>query len=600
MRVVSKTYGLVVNRSLPAVKRWYGASPPVLRRQALKAAYGLRRRLGRLVAVLLGMGVSALLARVVWPEAIPDRIVFGLVAAWGSVVLALVWPRTGPLLLAVWASGVLAWGILFAAPARVATTLLGGAFLAIVWRRLEFGIIAVMLLAASIMYPGAIPKPFTVGGQGLGITEMLVFFMLVVVLVRCAADRKFEFFKSPITMPLLLLFGAILLSIVVSYAAHLQNPRGPWRFPHVYNQARPLFHYLLFFVVAFGIQTERQLNLILRVLIWTAVVVSFLMMVQYFLGTSGPSVFIGRAGALTVTHAVSPEEQGVARSLPPGLPLMVIFFFLTLTNAAYRGLRSGAVSAVAAAILGMGLIFSFTRNLWVLTLVGILVVWAASARPVKRRLSLLVLGTLAVAILGSVSVATLAPGAAGRRFSKALSERFFSTFQAKTFRSSSLQDRFRENRYAINQIKEHPVFGIGVGTPVQYKAGADPWKGTTVITPIYWIHNSYLELWMVYGLLGFVSFTWLAVAFLVRGFLLFRRAREPAARCLGIACTAQFVTFLGSSTVSMTILHQVPDMVAAALVWGIVEASWRLNEQAQAERKENERHSHLNAVAVGA
>ncbi len=348
----------MLGRCLPAVGTWYYSGPPAVRRQV-----------GRVLSLL-----QRILAKIL------------------------------PLALTIGASVALAWGILNVSPQRVVAAILGSILLAIFARRLELGIIAVLTVAASIVYSSIVPKPITIGGQGPQVTELLIFFLLLVVFVRSCVERNFEFLKSRFTLPLLLLCMAVLLSMCVSHQMHMVRQEGSWPFHHIYNTARPTFHYLFFFPVAFGIQTERQLKLILRFMIWMAVVVSLLMVVQYFLGPRGKSVFIGTEYTPSFAMPFSWEETEVARSLPPGLSVILLLFLVTLLRAAYQGIRAGIVSAAAAATMGIGLIFSFTRNYWVSTLLALGIVWLAAGAVLKRRLLGAMLTIAIIAVVGSVSI----------------------------------------------------------------------------------------------------------------------------------------------------------------------------------------------------
>ena len=487
---------------------------------------------------------------------------------------------------AAWAGcAVLAWGILQASPQQVVAPVLGLFVLAVIARRLELGIVALMITTASFINPSAIPRPITAGGMGPNVAELLIVFMLIAVFLQFSTRRKFELFKSPLTLPLLLLCAAVLISMLVSYVNYLGDPRGIWPFERVYNSVRQMFLYLLFFPIAFGIRTERQLNLTLRLLIWVAAMVAIMMVIQYFLGTD-KSLFIGTRFTPGYTTALSPEEEKVARSLPPGIALMLAFFLVPLAQAAYRGLRAGIVPATAASVVGAGLIFTFARNYWISMFVGVFVIWLLANRTVKSRLAMVAVVVAVFSVVGSLSLAKLAPGTAGERFSRALSERFVSLIHRPTYTvGESFQSRLRENRSAIQQIKRSPVFGIGADAPRQYGEWTRPGLWTKVIYPVYFIHNSYLELWMVYGLLGILSFIWMSIAFLLRAFVLSRRARDPTWRILAISFFAGYVAFLIRAAVTMNATHEMHNIAVAALMWGIVEAIWRLNEQAQADAK---------------
>ena len=486
-------------------------------------------------------------------------------------------------------SAVLGLAIITAIPLKIMVAVLGVIFCVLVMWRLEIGIIAVMVLTASIIHPDVVPRPVTLGGLGPRATELLIFLMLVIVFIKSCVIRRLDYFKSPITPPLLFLCMAVLISMIVSYRSNIGYGRWYWSFHEVYNSVRSMFLYLLFFPVAFGIQTPRQLNFVVRAMIWIAVIVGLLMIAQQFVGSSGKALFIG--GKETGSYVLSlsadlPEEVagGIVRFAAPGLALILVLLLVTMTHVAYTGFRKSVVYAIAAIIMGSGLILSFTRHFWISTSFSVVIISVLVTPQVRRRLLAFALSAVVVAVIGTVLLGSLAPGASGKKFTTALATRFKSILSpGETFRTQSLQTRFGENKLAIQEIKQHPIFGIGAGNPIKFETYTRPQKYTQYIYPVFWMHNSYLELWMVYGLLGFISFIWISVVFLVRSFLIFKRARDPAWQSLAIALFAWYIGFLERCLTQMHIVHDDHYIVTVALMWGVIEAMWRMHNYSQKE-----------------
>ena len=494
---------------------------------------------------------------------------------------------------------LLAWGITTASPLKVVAAVLGGLFCALVAWRLEFGVIAVVVLVVSFIHTSAIPKPATLGGMGPNAAELLVLFMLVVVFLRCMSRREEQPFKSTITVPLLLLFLAIVVSMSVSYRQLLAGQGYLLRLGQIYNTARPMFYYLLFFVVVWGIRSEKSLKVILNASIVATVVVSALMLVQYHVGY-GQKLFVGTAWLTPRVEALTGQERDVTRSLPPGMALMLVLFPATLLlSCVVRGARARLFYCASSVAIGMGLIFTFTRNYWVSMLLALGVMWFLSVRGTRSRLGVFVVTALAMVIIGSVSASKFGPGVSGEKFTSVLSKRFTSTFERSTLRSESMRNRFDENMYAISQIRQHPILGIGVGNPAHYKQWIRPGTWTRVIYPVDAIHNSYLELWMVYGLLGIVSFLWLSIAFLARAFTFFRQSQDPFWRSVALAFFAGYIAFLVRATITMSVLHETYNIVAVSLMWGMVEVLWRLHLQEQGQAVEIAVTSPVGTATVG-
>lgn len=452
-------------------------------------------------------------------------------------------------------------------------------FVALVYRRLEIGIIALVVMVASIMHDVIIPKVVAFGGVGLQANEALLLFMLVIVFARLISKKESARTFTPMSVAVLLFFLMVAIAVGEAFRASHVNQDGPLSFKLAYNHARPLLGYSLFFVAAYGIRTKEQLRVLLRALLWICVIVSILMVAQYFLGPSGKSLFLGSNTYDQMVKSTA-EDESVARSLPPGLAPLLIFFIFALTHTAFTWNRKSAVLGLAATILGIGLVFSFTRHFWAVTFLALVIVWCVSNSKVKLRLSFIaVTATLAI-ILFSLTLGALGSGQSGQRFSKALETRFQSMFKRETTAESSLQNRLAENRGAWSAITRSHMMGIGLGRPIFYRQSLPrPGSWTHYFRPVFTLHNSWLELWATYGILGVLIFVGLSVLFLIRCFTLFRRTDNPEWRSLSIAFFAGYIAFLLKSSMGMTILHQQQDMVTVALMWGIIEVLWRLDAE---------------------
>ncbi|GEM_PF-6844666 len=475
--------------------------------------------------------------------------------------------------------GALAAAIVRMPPIAAVAPIAGAAIIAVLAKRLEFGIVAVVILAASILHHEAIPQPIKIGGFGPNTTELLILSMLVIIFLRSCRDGKFLLFKSPITLPLILIFISVMVSMVESYRLFKTGiDQDLFYYGQIYNNARPMFYYTFFFVVAFGIHTERQLRWVIRAIVWVGVGVSIVVALQYYLGPHGITLFIGRS----YTHSFSPDEQEIARSLPPGLAPICVFFLVSVAYAGYQRFRAGLVSTLTAAILGVGLLFSFYRSFWVTSLLGILIIWLASNGVAKRRLVVLGAGAILLTIIGGLAIDNISSSreSSARSVSSIVTERFMSVFESDTYATDqSYRNRVRENRMAIEKIKENPIFGIGSGTPRQYLSWTRPGTYTQVFYPVPYIHNSYIEMFMVYGLIGIVGFLWISIFFLIRCFRLFCVLKSDSWKAVTIGIFAAYVGYLIRSWTQPHIVHDVFYIITTALVWGIIEVISRLHGQ---------------------
>ncbi len=452
-------------------------------------------------------------------------------------------------------------------------------------RRLEYGVLAMLVLISSVFHDSVVPKPLPIQGMGFGLAELLLIFMLAIVYVRNAGERRLDWFRSPMFVPMGLLFLAVVLSVIVSIDHNARQPSWYWTFKGVYNSARPVFMYLLFFVVAFGLRSEKQLRTIIIGATVISAVVALLMGLQYFLGTH-VKIFFGTPYLGPRVESLSSDEIAITRSLPPGLAMISAFFPIALTLACVGKRRSMVGYGIAAAILGLGVVFSFTRTVWISNMAAVAVIVLLAGGKIRRRL--LIVGAVAIplAIVGSVSIAGFSPKGGGADFAQALSSRFFSMFERKTASSASLTHRYGENRAAWKQITEHPITGIGVGHPVNNKRWVNPINHTQGFRLNFVIHNSYLQLWVTYGILGLIAYLWLALAVIFKGIKMSRKGRTAYHRAFGVSCAATVVGFLMRGLVTMCFVAEPYNIVTMAVVFGLLEAASRVDISAKGESLE--------------
>lgn len=537
----------------------------------------------KLFPTFIAAFVALLLAQLYFrPEEIPTGILVSLLGFFGLVAVMLIWPRITPAVVVLGSSIILASGIVNTPPAK----LVAGFFLiilfALIVSRLEVGVFFIVVIGTSIFHQSVIPKPFTVGNMGFGIIEVITVFMLITTMLYIGSRRELNKLKNPIAFWILLLFASIVLSITVAYVKHKDTPWDRWTFTDSYNAIRPMFLYLLFIAISAGIRSRKQLKNIIIIVLLVATIVSVLMPVQYFLGTK-VKIFFGTTELGPRVEELSEEDTGVTRSLPPGMSIISMFLPLAIYLACIAMTRKRNLLLFVASALIIGLLFSFTRSQWVAMFVSLIIIWLLSDRVIKKQLILATTVISLVSILAGLAIITIMPGEGGAKFKHALSTRFMSIFEKETVKSGSIQSRFEENEAAKIKLKEDPIFGIGAGNPLRYVTATNI-KGSFLV-PVFEMHNSYLEVWLVLGLLGLVSVIGLSITFLIRCYMLLKTAKDPLIQAIAIGSLSAYVGFLMKCTISMMIIHEPFSIISAALIFGITEAAWRLNME------ENQSHT---------
>jgi O-antigen ligase len=136
--------------------------------------------------------------------------------------------------------------------------------------------------------------------------------------------------------------------------------------------------------------------------------------------------------------------------------------------------------------------------------------------------------------------------------------------------------RLYEVQSAIGHIIDHPILGLGVGSeyrdvlPFEY---AQTEVRENPEDAVHYMHNTYLYLWMKYGLLGVLAAVWVVGHFLGRAWVLARHAGERAPLFVGIL--GAFAALAVSNLVSPSFLDSPAAPTLVGLMAGLVEVGYR-------------------------
>lgn len=277
------------------------------------------------------------------------------------------------------------------------------------------------------------------------------------------------------------------------------------------------------------------------------------------------------------------------------LALLGVLLF-AVHGAPYRGWARRWRWVLALAMAG-AIALSMTRSTW-LPLILLLIVLPALVAPtghvrhlVQRCAGATLVGVLALGLASSGLAGPWAQDAAAR---------FASAADSNVTQDDSYQQRLVEDRAAIQQITDHPVSGIGFprayGVYVPYN---EPTTKLTYYLPRYFIHNSYLGVWMWLGLAGVVTLVAFALLLLYVTWdvVLGPRTHDPripAAALGGIAVIAVISSFqtnlmyqpvytvLAACMALIDLSYQARGRLAPSL-WGLgtepaVRYAWRTDE----------------------
>jgi len=432
----------------------------------------------------------------------------------------------------------------------------------ILLRRPEIIVLTLVVLISSIVYEEALPKLSVVGGS-LHVTDIFLLALLALIPFRLLTDTKFKLAKTPIDIPLSLFYVSVIISAIISLLYYHLD------FHIVTGKIRSLSYYLAFFCVTNLVREKKQITFMIKGLFVIAVFVAVAMLLQAGLGDT-VQILPGRVEKA----ATFGETFEATRIIPPG-ELLVYTIFITTVSVlvTYKESRTLLASRYFLALLtlGCGILVTYTRSYWVATILSCGLLGIIVSTKMKLRLIYVV---AMVCIIGLCVVMFF--GYEEGKISKhvrAYSARFGSLFSGKKMlHSETLDWRYKENEYAIKSIKNHPLFGIGIGNNYRPELFGPKDK------LMWYVHNGFLFILVKTGLVGFLFFMWFYLGFIIRGLAGWKK--------MGTGLLGAVVVGFSLSGVGILIINVIKpafvewnNIVLFSVVIGLCEAMLRLNRR---------------------
>jgi hypothetical protein len=421
-------------------------------------------------------------------------------------------------------------------------------------------VLIIVALTSSIVFEESIPL-IPIGVGSLHVSDVLLLFMLGTLGYRHITEKNFTFAKSPLNTPLLLFITVSLVSATISVANFGAD------FNDVARQFRVINYYFLFFLITNLITEKDQIKLLIKGLLAIGAVVAAAMVVQAIIGES-VQLMPGRIESATTFGS----QFEALRILPPGQTLVFVTFIMSICMITFTRDRqilfSGSFYLVL--LLGAGVVLTYNRSYWVTAILGIMLLLLITATENKIRLAAL----LTVVLIFGGSTLALFGGTEGKIGAtiNAVTYRFTSIFAGKELRHSSpVDDRRIENEYAVEQIKKHPLLGIGLGNDYR------PQIYGPEDTLNNYVHNAYLWLLTDMGIVGFLFYCWFYFRFLIR-------AARNWQRITDIFLQSAVVGFLISGVAMLLMALYIPvfmewfSIVVIASMAGLTEVLIRNSE----------------------
>jgi putative inorganic carbon (hco3(-)) transporter len=406
------------------------------------------------------------------------------------------------------------------------------------------------------------PSPGGANGVTLGLTEVLLFALIIHTLINSVKDDpkyKLKLFPA-LSVPTLAI-------IVVSMVSLIAATDFRWAMFDILNFVKM---FLFFLFLANNIRDKQDVSLVVRVMFLGLAIQSIIIGLQshditlnlHRLGLGEPieilsfemdSSDIARPGG-TIGHC-----NHLARYLGLVLPMAIILSFTERS----KGMKYFA--SVAAAIGIVGLVYTLTRSSWMGLVLSVMVMLPLMMS--QRLINMRILGKLVLAVV----LATIILFAMGDM----IYDRIVSND------SGSAYTRWTTAKVAFKIIADHPFIGVGInnyGTKLK-----DYWISEDRFTRKAAVHNTYLLIASEIGLIGFGAYMWFLVAFYLRT----RKAIAGGSKyytSIAIGVMGGLAAFALTALSDKSYKESYPVLL---LFWGlaaVIEGIIRINEQEKAEQ----------------
>jgi len=472
------------------------------------------------------------------------------------VTLRLFDPRRALALLAALCLSVLT-GFAFAeSPVVVSGGLVSVLLFAVILRHPEVGALISLILVAIVPRDVLFERGLSLGEGNLKVTDLLLIATLACWLAARTVDP--ERYPLPSGWTTILILGFLLFAAVSLATA--QAIGTPQKLSLL--ELRPLLSYLLVFPLVSGARSWRHLRAGILLLLAAAMISAGISVVEYVRGVGSGATFAD--GALRVDSATLL------------MPLVAAVSALALlAYAPTRRLRLATL--FLAGVVLTGLFFTFSRGAWIALISGGLVI-IVLLRP---RLRVRVVGWLIPLIVVAAASVTIFNMLSPRQVANPLSaglERLTSAAQY----DDDVSGRYRLAEWgtAIEQIKKHPLTGIGLGSSITF---ANPMFSPTsnsygFIFSTFYIHNSYIWFALKIGLIGACLFFSLMTRVCSIALAGYRRANDPREQMVQLAALGSLFAVLVLSITGPHLSVDNATPAVAALIAG-VEIARRLGGQ---------------------
>ncbi len=388
--------------------------------------------------------------------------------------------------------------------------------------------------------------------------QTLIVLALLLWLVKAWVEKKVSLSGSKLNIFILLFFAINVLSLAWSTSFHLS-------FRAVNNLT---FRIILYFLIINSIDSEKQVNTAVNLLVLAAGLESVYGIIQHF----GLDPFLGLnlKGKLNIIGTF-----GYHNFLSEWLVLVIPLLLYRILFESKK-FFSGFVLLTSSVCM----VLTQTRSAWLALIISVPFFLIHSAKKnkeifLKYKKRIIAVSLAILVVTGFLMFIPLG------KDSPSVVNRIKSSLSLK---ESTVKSRIVLWKAGINMIKEKPLLGWGVDT-YKYHYLDYLGKAKSHLTPGEYIaeeaedaHNEYLQAWVESGIAGFLLFVSVIVIYFREAFKAIKKCGNSKLSLLIIAFSAGIIGILIDSLFSFP-FHITPIDITIWYIIGLTVASGRINER---------------------
>lgn len=352
------------------------------------------------------------------------------------------------------------------------------------------------------------------------------------------------------------LFGVLLPFVAIFYVFYgiVVVNNNPHR---VFYEYQPFMYYFSFFLPLVFIRNLEDAEFFIKGIIFTTIIFVPFLILQYFAASKG-IIFLAGKG-LTIELG-----EDVERFVPKAENILLLISFYSY----WRIIRNFNIKNLLYFMLFVfALILTFSRNLWVGFVIGVLIISWSEKHTLFRKLPIIIPGGgLFLLVLFLIITNT----GLGQNILLRIGMISYSAVNS----DNSLKWRVYETEMAIQAIKKSPLIGHGLGYKYHNKEYFE--------SAPYYLHNNYLFIWMKMGIIGLIALGVFLLGLIKEALNVYKEHnRNDIFRGIAISTVAFMAAMIPASIVKPIFAESPSTIILLSLLYGIFI---RLKVIAQEER----------------